>query len=147
MRSRSARIWSNASPWVGGWGGSWERISPGCTRERTGKALNAGLVVGDPVDDGVAVAAEFFGRHVERFGFRHGNQAFCNLRFVIGNLKPTRLSTRHKLPIKTLQMSVIHAGLVLEFYFAVLGMGANDSLQLLHHWSIVGVAFERRVGR
>ena len=44
--------------------GSARRTSPGATCESTGRSSRRGPVVGDPVDGGVALAAELLGRHV-----------------------------------------------------------------------------------
>jgi hypothetical protein len=41
-----------------------------------GEGFDAGLVVGDPVDQGVAVAAEFVGSHVEASLVGHGAPEF-----------------------------------------------------------------------
>ena len=45
--------------------------SPGFTCDSTGNDSIRGLIVGDPVHHGVAVAAEFVGRHVEGFFVGH----------------------------------------------------------------------------
>ena len=66
-RSRSARTASNGSPLLRRAGGQRRRAtSPGATRDRTGSDSHAAPVVGDPVDDLVAVLAELLGGHVPR---------------------------------------------------------------------------------
>ena len=44
-------------------------------------------------------------------------------------------------------MPVIHSRVVFEFDFVVGGVGAKDSLEFLHHRLLVGMTFQRRVGR
>ena len=67
-RSKSAKMASNGSPCSGRVAGSARRHSPGATRESTGIAFGRGEVIGDPVDDAVAFAAEGLRIHVADVG-------------------------------------------------------------------------------
>ena len=62
-RSTSAITRSNGSGSVGGCSGSCERTSPGATVDPDRALLDRTDVVGDPVDQVVAVGAELVGRH------------------------------------------------------------------------------------
>ena len=62
-RSRSASTASKGSASAGGSAGSWPRTHPGSCGEDTGCCSTPSEVVGDPVDERVAVLAELLGRH------------------------------------------------------------------------------------
>src|SRR5579864_3434893 len=115
------------------------------------KGFNPRLVVGDPVDHGMAVAAELVGGHVKRFFLGHGeplgtanaNRASPKQAFLREPSWPLWLLL--SLAPTTTKASKVNAGLVIEGYAPTRRVLLKNPPQFEQHGFVLRMSRPRRV--
>jgi hypothetical protein len=108
-------------------GGKGSANLSGLYLRENGKRFNPRLIVGNPVDDGVAVAAEFVRRHVKRFFGSHCCQGFQD------NFSLKDQKTYEPAMLLLPGPAEIQSRLVFESNSVVNGSFVEDAAQLAQH--------------